>query len=152
MKHIVASFVFVAASISFAQSPPAIEKSDGVAKDVQTQSGALTKPHVFFVAPKDGATVKSPFKVKFGLEGMNVAKAGAPVPGTGHHHLIVDGQPIGKGTVVPKDDTHLHFGAGQTETTLTLPKGKHTLTLQFADGTHASYGEAMSSTITVDVR
>ena len=60
--------------------------------------------------------------------------------GTGHHHLIVDGKAVPKGSVVPADATHMHFGKGQTETTLKLPPGKHTLTLQFADGAHQSYG------------
>ena len=114
--------------------------------------GTVTSARVYFIGLKDGAKVKSPFKVAFGVEGLKVAKAGAPVPGTGHHHLIVDGAFTPKGVVVGKDETHLHFGDGQTETVLTLPKGPHTLTLQFADGTHASYGEQLSQTINVTVR
>jgi hypothetical protein len=112
---------------------------------------AAEKSRVFFVEPKDGAEVKSPFKVKFGVEGMKIAKAGDMAANTGHHHLIVDGQALEKGQVVPTDDKHLHFGKGQTETELTLAPGPHTLTLQFADGSHKSYGPAMSSTIKVSV-
>ena len=76
---------------------------------------------------------------------------GSNHPGTGHHHLIVDGQGVPAGEAVPKDDTHIHFGQGQTEHTLELSPGKHTLTLQFADGLHRSYGPALSTTITVEV-
>src|SRR5579872_3432150 len=96
---------------------------------------------VFFKNLKNGQTVKSPFKVEMGLEGMKLDTAGAIVAGTGHHHILIDaGDSIAAGTVVPKDSTHLHFGKAQSVTELTLPPGKHTLTLQFADGIHRSYG------------
>lgn len=107
---------------------------------------------VYFVSPQDGATVTSPFKARFGLDGMKIAPAGDMSPGTGHHHLIIDGQPVAAGTVVPKDDGHLHFGKGQIEAEVTLPPGDHTLTLQFADGAHGSYGPGMSQTIKVHVK
>ena len=107
---------------------------------------------VYFVEPKDGATVDSPVKVKFGVDGMAVKPAGDMTAGTGHHHLIVDGKPVPKGEVVPTDDTHIHFGKGQTETELKLAPGKHTLTMQFADGAHRSYGPDLSSTISVTVK
>lgn len=107
---------------------------------------------VYFVEPQDGATVKSPFKVRFGVEGMAIAPAGDTKPDTGHHHLIIDGAPVPQGEVVPTDDSHRHFGKGQTETELTLPPGEHTLTLQFANGAHQSFGEAMSSRIKILVK
>lgn len=115
-------------------------------------SGAvLAAGRVYFVEPADGATVHSPFKVVFGLEGMAVAPAGDMTANTGHHHLIVDGAPVSANEVVPNDKAHLHFGKGQTETMLTLPPGTHTLTLQFANGAHQSYGPDMSSSIKVQV-
>jgi hypothetical protein len=107
---------------------------------------------VHFIEPKDGATVTSPVHVKFGVDGMKVAPAGTMTEGTGHHHLIVDGEAVPKGTVVPADDTHIHYGKGQTETDVKLPPGDHTLTMQFADGAHRSYGPEMSSTIKVHVK
>lgn len=107
---------------------------------------------VFFVAPKDGQTVKSPVKVKFGLKGMKVKPAGTLEAGTGHHHLIIDATPVAEKQIVPTDEKHIHFGMGQTETEVTLPPGEHTLTLQFADGSHLSYGPAMSATIKVKVK
>ncbi|MCB1900785.1 MAG: DUF4399 domain-containing protein, partial [Rhodocyclaceae bacterium] len=107
---------------------------------------------VMFVEPKDGATVPHEFKVVMAVEGTQVAPPGQLVHGPGTHHLIIDGQPAPKGTVVPADATHLHFGKGQTETMLKLTPGKHTLTLQFADGAHQSYGPDLSSTITVEVK
>ncbi len=105
----------------------------------------------FFVEPKDGATVSSPFKVKFGVEGKEVVPAGEDKPNSGHNHLILNGGPIPKGELIPTDDTHLHFGQAQTETELSLPKGTHTLTTQFADFGHLSYGPEWSQTITVTV-
>ena len=94
----------------------------------------------------------SPVKVKFGVDGMAVKPAGDMSAGSGHHHLIVDGKPVPRGEVVPTDDTHIHFGKGQTETELKLAPGKHTLTMQFADGAHRSYGPDLSSTISVTVK
>ncbi|SUA89248.1 DUF4399 domain-containing protein [Pandoraea pulmonicola] len=110
------------------------------------------QPRVFFVSPANGATVTNPVVVKFGVEGMEIKPAGDMTSNTGHHHLIVDGAPISAGQVVPTDDTHLHFGKGQTETSVNLTPGDHTLTMQFANGAHQSYGPAMSQTIKVHVK
>jgi hypothetical protein len=52
---------------------------------------------------------------------------------------------------IPADDTHKHFGAGQTETMVTLPKGKHTLQLVVGDWSHIPHA-VMSKPITVTVR
>jgi hypothetical protein len=102
---------------------------------------------------KDGAKVKSPVKVKFGLKGFKLRPAGENPSDktTGHHHIIVDGKPVPFGEVVPADDKHIHFGKGQTEAELKLKPGKHTLTLQLADGAHRSYGADLSSTINIEV-
>ncbi len=113
---------------------------------------AQSQARVYFVEPKDGATVTSPVHVKFGVDGMKVAPAGTMTEGTGHHHLVIDGGPVPKGTVVPADDTHIHYGKGQTETDVKLSPGDHTLTMQFADGAHRSYGPEMASTIKVHVK
>lgn len=101
---------------------------------------------------KDGESVKSPFKVKMETENIRVDTAGPVVAGSGHHHIIIDGDFVPAGEMVPKDSTHLHFGKGQKEAELTLSPGKHKLTLQFADGLHRSYGDKLSSTITVNVK
>ncbi|RKE24304.1 uncharacterized protein DUF4399 [Paraburkholderia sp. BL23I1N1] len=115
-------------------------------------SGAAQAAGVSFVQPADGATVSNPVHVVFGVDGMTVAPAGTMTEDTGHHHLLIDGKPLPKGEVIPATDKSLHFGKGQTETDLTLPPGDHTLTLQFGDGAHRSYGPAMSKTITVHVK
>ena len=115
---------------------------------------------VFFIEPSDGATISGPltdgkvtFKVKMGIEGMDVRAAGEVVEGTGHHHIIVDSASVAPGSVVPPNDqkTYFHYGKGQTETDFALEPGKHTLTLQFANGAHISYGPDLSATISVDV-
>ena len=115
-------------------------------------SGAAQAAGVSFVQPTDGASVSNPVHVVFRVEGMKIAPAGTMTDGTGHHHLLVDGKPLPKGEVIPANDKSLHFGKGQTETDLTLPPGDHTLTLQFGDGAHRSYGPDLSKTITVHVK
>jgi len=108
---------------------------------------------VYFKNLKDGETVKSPFKVEMGIDGLKLDTAGAIIAGSGHHHLLIDaGDSIPAGLAVPKDATHLHFGKAQSSTDVTLPAGKHVLTLQFADGIHRSYGSKLATTITVTVK
>jgi len=107
---------------------------------------------VFFVEPKDGATVTSPVHVVFGLEGMALAPAGDTNPQKGHHHLLIDAGPMQKGLVIPMNDKSLHFGKMQTEADVKLPPGDHTLTLQFGDGAHQSFGPEMSQTIKIHVK
>jgi hypothetical protein len=107
---------------------------------------------VHFVKPLDKSVVPQTFGVEFAVDGMDVVKAGELRPGTGHHHLIIDGKIVEQGQVIPKDDTHKHFGDGSRLATLTLKPGKHTLTMQFADGTHKALGEEYNSTITIEVK
>ncbi len=111
---------------------------------------------VFFVEPADGATVTGPLEngaikvtVKMGAEGVAIKPAGPLEDGSGHHHVLIDVPAMPAGTVVPKDEQHLHFGQAQTEATIAVPQGTHTLTLQLADGIHRSYGEALSASIKV---
>ena len=102
--------------------------------------------------PNNGETVKSPFKVWFGLRGMGVAPAGVDKPNTGHHHLIVDADLPPPDQPIPNNKNYLHFGGGQTETTLDLPPGKHTLQLLLGDANHMPFNPpVMSRKITVTV-
>jgi hypothetical protein len=108
---------------------------------------------VFFVNLKDGQTVTSPLKVEMGTEAMSVDTAnGILKPASGHHHILVDMDSIKTGEVIKKDSVHIHFGNAQTSAEITLPPGKHSLTLQFADALHRSYGSKLTSKITVDVK
>jgi hypothetical protein len=108
--------------------------------------------YVEFLNLSNGDSVDSPFRVEMGAVGMEVHPAGEMVVGTGHHHLLVDMDAMEAGALIPNDETHLHFGLGQTETDLELSSGTHRLTMQFANGGHFSYGSAMSSSITLHVR
>jgi hypothetical protein len=113
---------------------------------------AATPEKVHFVKPLDKEIVPPTFQVEFAVEGMDMAKAGDLKPGTGHHHLIIDGKPVTKGQIVPTNETHKHFGDASTTASITLKPGKHTLTMQFADGLHRSMGKEYSSTIAVEVK
>jgi uncharacterized protein DUF4399 len=106
---------------------------------------------VFFVNLKDGDKVTSPVIIQMGVNGMEVEPAGKLDEGKGHNHLIIDGGFTERGQVVPADASHIHFGKGQTSDTLQLSPGKHTLTLQFANGLHESYGKDWSKTISITV-
>ena len=109
--------------------------------------------HAYIISPADGATVSSPVKVVFGLTGKGVAPAGIERKGTGHHHLLinVDQLPDMK-LPVPADDNHRHFGGGQTEATIELPPGQHTLQLLLGDWIHVPHDPpVMSEKITITV-
>ncbi|ANX03059.1 DUF4399 domain-containing protein [Immundisolibacter cernigliae] len=108
---------------------------------------------VYFISPKDGQTVSSPVTVRFGLKGMGVAPAGTQKDATGHHHLLIDADLPPLDQPVPTDDHHKHFGAGQTETVITLPPGKHTLQLLLGDFAHTPHEPpVMSPKITIEVK
>jgi hypothetical protein len=109
---------------------------------------------VYIVSPQDGARIKGPVTVVFGLKGMGVAPAGIKMENTGHHHLLIDGDPPADlSQPLPATEKLLHFGKGQTETTLTLPPGNHTLQLVLGDSLHVPHEPAVVSakiTITVE--
>ena len=106
---------------------------------------------VFFEEPQDNAKVTSPVTLKFGLEGMRIAPTRDKTPGTGHHHILIDADPIPKGEGIDVDDTHIHYNTGLTSAKVELTPGVHKLTLQFGNGRHQSYGPEMAATITVTV-
>jgi len=142
MTRTIVTALALAAAVGFAGSAPA-----------QTPSPPGAK--VYFINLHDGSRVKSPFLVQFGLTGMGVAPAGVEKPNTGHHHLLIDTKLTDEQmkAPIPADDTHKHFGGGQTEAMITLPKGKHTLQLVFADWTHVPHvPPVMSQVITITVR
>ena len=116
---------------------------------------------VYFVNLSDGDTVTAPFKVIFGLSGMGVAPSEIEKKGTGHHHLLIDRPPLGEGEdgedelelSLPTDENHLHFGNGQTETTLKLDAGTHTLQLVLGDHAHVPHSPpVVSKVITITVK
>lgn len=108
---------------------------------------------VYFITPTDGATVSSPVTVRFGLSGMGVAPAGTEKANTGHHHLIVDAGLPPLDEPIPADEHSIHFGGGQTETTIKLPPGKHTLQLLLGDMNHYPHQPPiMSEVITITVK
>jgi Domain of unknown function (DUF4399) len=109
---------------------------------------------VYIVSPQNGAKVKSPVTVVFGLKGMGIAPAGIKFDNTGHHHLLVDGAvPADLSLPLAANEHSLHFGKGQTETSLALAPGKHTLQLVFGDSLHVPHDPALiSKQITVTVQ
>lgn len=105
--------------------------------------------------PTDGQVVPAgkPFKVWFGLRNMGVAPKGVAVNNTGHHHLLIDAELPPAGQEIPSDRNHLHFGAGETETMLELPPGKHTLQLLMGDQNHVPHTPPVfSKKITITVK
>jgi len=130
-------------------APPAAPTQDAPPPNTSPE-GAVS----YIIAPADGATVSSPVTVQFGLKGMGVAPAGIQMENTGHHHLMVDVDDMPDMTQpLPADANHIHFGKGQTETTLDLEPGTHTLQLILGNWAHTPHNPpVVSEKITITVQ
>lgn len=116
-------------------------------------AAAEQSAELYFVAPADGAVVTNPVTVVFGLRGFGVAPAGVAKDNTGHHHLLIDTQLEDMSAPIPNDAEHRHFGGGQTETTIELAPGQHTLQLVLGNFAHIPHNPPIVSeriTITVE--
>jgi hypothetical protein len=123
---------------AFAQTPPTSAPGDAF---------------LYIIWPRNGQRVKSPFFCLFGLRNMGVTRAGDRAQNVGHHHLLVDvDEPLNPGDSIPSDRYHQHFGAGQTETKVELPPGRHTLQLALGDADHRIFDPPIvSEKITITV-
>ena len=125
-----------------------------LAATVLAREPSPANAEVCIVSPKDGAKVKSPVTVVFGLKGMGIAPAGIKFDNTGHHHLLIDSDlPADLSQPLPATEKSVHFGKGQTETTLDLAPGQHTLQLLVGDHSHIPHDPVVASeviTITVE--
>ncbi|HYB66554.1 MAG TPA: DUF4399 domain-containing protein [Steroidobacteraceae bacterium] len=147
-KLILAALILAAPLAAHAQTPAA---PAAAAARTPSPPGA----EAYIISPKNGAKVKSPVRVQFGLNPlMGIAPAGVKFDNTGHHHLLIDTEaPADMAAPLPSTDNIKHFGKGQTETSLTLPPGKHTLQLILGDQNHIPHDPPVISkkiTITVE--
>jgi hypothetical protein len=131
-----------------------LSASAGAQEQAAPRTPAPADAYAYIIAPADGQHVTSPFKVVFGLHGMGVAPAGIKAPNTGHHHLLIDvATPPPVSAPLPVSEQIRHFGGGQTETTLDLPPGPHTLQLVLGDALHMQHEPPIRSakiTVVVD--
>jgi hypothetical protein len=124
-----------------------------LALPVAARTASSEGAQVYIISPSNGAVLSNPITVRFGLKGMGVAPAGVDKPNTGHHHLLIDVDPAPPlDQPLPADDQHRHFGGGQTEVTLELAPGTHTLQLLLADQNHVPHDPPLvSERITITV-
>lgn len=116
--------------LAAAASPAAFAGTTASAKDA----------YLYFITPYDGQRLRGAFLCRFGLRNMGVAPAGVTTANTGHHHLLIDvDEPLNTAVAITADKKHVHFGAGQTETRLELPRGRHTLQLVLGDSLHIPF-------------
>jgi hypothetical protein len=121
----------------------------GAAPAAEAAPGRTPSPPdaaVYFVYPHNGERIYPSSTIRFGLKNMGVAPAGVQKPNTGHHHLLIDADPISAlDQPIPNDPNHLHFGGGQTEKKINLPVGKHTLQLVLGDYKHIPFDPPVMS-------
>ena len=143
----VATAALLAAGLAFADDP-----AKPAAAPVRAKAPAGAS--VFIVAPKNGETVGQDVTVKFGVKGIDLKPATDASPNSGHHHLLIDVAELPPGNVpIPNDATHKHYGKAQTEDTIHLTPGDHTLQLDFADFAHMQFNPPLvSKKITVHVK
>ena len=117
---------------------------------------AQGKPRIFFASPKNGASVKSPVHLTFGIENYKIAAVPegdvkTVRPGVGHYHVGVDTGCVKTGeTIVKGTPSWIHFGKGDSQIDMQLTPGKHRLALQLGDDLHNTV-KGLCSTITVNV-
>ena len=159
---VAASLALAASMLAACSEPPATESTAAEAPPEATPAGnaapALPRQpspdgaRVFFISLEDGGTVSSPVQIEFGVEGMEVVRAGEQAPNSGHHHLIINAAPPDMGLPIPADEHYVHFGDASTSTELTLEPGEHTLQLLFGDYLHIPHEPpVMSEMITITV-
>ncbi len=144
-----------------APAAPAAEPAAAAAPEAAAPVAAAPAPvsapapagaKLSFAELKDGATVSSPLLVKFAVEGIAIAPAGSDAPASGHHHLVIDAELPAVDAPIPANANYVHFGKGQTETSIELTPGTHTLQLVFANGQHLPFNPQLASEkITVTV-
>ena len=118
-------------------------------------SSAPEHAELYFISPQNGAAINGEVEVVFGLKGMGVAPAGVDKKHTGHHHLIINKEisELDLSMPLPANENVKHFGGGQTQTTLKLPKGTHTLQLLLGNFAHVPHNKpVMSKQITITVK
>ena len=130
------------------------QAAEPAAKPAAKPSPNPAAPQVYFIWPYDGSVITGgKFWVRMGLRNMGVAPKGADVPGTGHHHLLIDTELPAMNEPIPNNRNNLHFGAGETEARVELPPGTHTLQLLLGDKDHVPHKPpVVSKKITITVR
>ena len=135
-EHVMYRFFIRAFLIIFSATILDARIEIGAQQPVAAKTASAPDARVFFIDLKDGATIPSKVKIRFGIENMEIAPAGVAKPNTGHHHLLVDTELPPLDQPIPSDFNHVHFGGGQTEVEITLPAGEHTLQLLLGDQSH----------------
>jgi len=151
--HLRVPVITLLSAVWLLAAPTMILLWGGVAIAAPTLSHADESAQAYIISPSDGQSVPSEFTVKFGLSGMGVAPAGIDKEGTGHHHLLIDVAELPPLTEPLAATSQVkHFGGGQTETTLELSPGEHTLQLILGNYTHVPHDNpVISEKITVTV-
>jgi Domain of unknown function (DUF4399) len=128
-----------------APPPPPAAVETPPAPPAMPRMAAPPGAKVTITSPANGAVVKSPVTLTFEIAGMTLAPAGTNESNTGHHHILIDTDIPALDQPIPKDDKHVHFGQAQTEATLELSPGMHTLQLLLGDGNHVPHDPPVSS-------
>ena len=108
-------------------------------------NGLIYPADLYFISPKNGEIINGDVKVVFGLSDFGVARAGYNIPNTGHHHLIINEDLPDLSLTIPSNENYLHFGLGQTETSLNLEPGEYTLQLIMGNYLHIPHQEPIIS-------
>jgi Domain of unknown function (DUF4399) len=134
-------------------TPASVTASTPTLSSGYKKVAAPAEARVYFTNLRNGSVVANPVKVGFGLSGMGVAPAGVERAGTGHHHLLIDVAEVDANAPLPANDQFRHFGLGQTETSVELKPGTHTLQLVLGDQNHIPHHPVViSERITITVK
>lgn len=124
------------------------------ADETGLSSVVAAEARVWIQSPVDMQEVSSPVTVVFGSESVSISPAGVEQENSGHHHLMVDLDELpAMDMPLPSSTQLIHFGKGQTETSLLLEPGLHSLQLLLGNHIHVPHSRpVMSKKITILVK
>ena len=148
-------FSVVACTSNQPQPESQSQPAPAAAPAADASHGGHTGGRVFFVAPKNGDTIKTNTKFEFGSDMFQIAavpegEVTTVRPGVGHFHLGLDTDCLPAGAVIPKADPWIHFGTGSNNIEMTLKPGRHKLSVQAGDDKHQTLA-GLCETIEVNV-
>jgi len=127
-----------------------METAESTEMDSEYMNGVGSDASVSFAVPTDGAELTSPYlQWQATADGVSIEESGEVTDGAGHYHIMVDTEAVTPGETIPGDESHIHYGTGQSDGVLELEPGEHTLRLQVADGEHTAMG--LTDTVEVSV-
>ena len=129
--------------------------SEGADDEAMDEIPVMGVTHtVSIMEPSNGSTVAGPRLTVRLQTNVPIVQAGDMTPGTGHHHLFLDGDLSPEAEPIPAvPGTVVHLGDGSSEFTFDAVRpGQHRLIAVVADGAHVPLRPLVTDTVIFTVQ